>query len=249
MGKRCLPTLRRLSRSNAGLGIDGRATLNIGNMPTSRVFCAAIELWTSSSARLRGAEYEGATALWAGSGAWESVFKWVSVLSLCSPTFGQHAHLNCGSNLLHLLVGEHYCCMAFDIRRIATSQYVWGKGSLKFAFTPEHYNWKEFVVVDTEKVGQCLGMPVILMKRVLEFELFSENTLHPLRAFLVTKNPTVHVLGFNDEYTMPRNNDMVNLGGAIECWNSDIIQSKVYMRVQKCFIGESALNFPYPAFD
>ena len=70
-------------------------------------------------------------------------------------------------------------------------------------------------------------MLVVLMERVLKGECFLEDFLGPLLLLLSAKNPTLHVLCFNNEYSETRDKDMVNLGCAVQGGEGDIMKGMV----------------------
>ena len=78
-------------------------------------------------------------------------------------------------------------------------------------------------------------MLVILAEWVLEFVGMLIYFLGPCRLILVTENPTFHVLRFDYEYAIDRNNDMVNLGGPIFCRQRDVLDKVVFVLVEHQF--------------
>lgn len=60
-------------------------------------------------------------------------------------------------------------------------------------------------------------MAVILAKRILELALLPEDNLCPLWAILGSEYPSLHILGFDNKNAIDRNQNMINLGGAVAC--------------------------------
>lgn len=71
-------------------------------------------------------------------------------------------------------------------------------------------------------VAKRFGVRVVLMKGVLERKRVLVQGLCPLFLMRRAKDPTAHVLCFDDKYPAGRHHDMINLGGAIERRQCDI---------------------------
>jgi hypothetical protein len=92
-------------------------------------------------------------------------------------------------------------------------------------------------------------MTIVLVKRVLKLVFLAKDALSPLTTLLVTENPSIHVLRFDNKYPMSRHDDMINLRSSIRCLDSDVIDIEIYFGVEKYLLGESSLNLPDPTFD
>jgi len=79
---------------------------------------------------------------------------------------------------------------------------------------------------------QGLEVLVVLPQWVLEFERAFVELLRPLWLLLAAKDPAAHVLGFQHEDAVGREEDMVDLGGAVGCVQGDVVQAAVGLLVQ-----------------
>ena len=66
-------------------------------------------------------------------------------------------------------------------------------------------------------------MPKILEDRVLKPELPREQHLSPIGLLRIREDPTLVVLGFDDEDAKPGNEDVVDLGRSISQLQGDVI--------------------------
>ena len=86
--------------------------------------------------------------------------------------------------------------------------------------------------VDAKDGFQGLEVLVVLAQRVLEFEGAFVDLLRPLRLLLVAEDPSAHVLRFQHEDAVGRQEYVVDLGGAVWRAQGDIVQAAVGLLVQ-----------------
>ena len=75
-------------------------------------------------------------------------------------------------------------------------------------------------------------MPHVLEYWVLELELEPEQDLSPASLLRVGEDPTLIVLGFDNEHAEPRNEDMINLGCAVLHLKRDVIHQVIVRRTE-----------------
>ncbi|MNI88148.1 hypothetical protein D3C73_1454140 [compost metagenome] len=85
---------------------------------------------------------------------------------------------------------------------------------------------------DAESGLQSLEMFVVLPQWVLECECLFIQLLCPLRLPFVTEYPATFILGLHNEDAVGRQEYMVNLGGAIDRIQRDVVRATVGMLVQ-----------------
>lgn len=68
---------------------------------------------------------------------------------------------------------------------------------------------------------------VVLPQRVLELEAAPGEALRPLRLALTAKDPAAHILGFQDEDAIGREEDVIDLRGAVGRVQGDVMQAAV----------------------
>ena len=91
----------------------------------------------------------------------------------------------------------------------------WERG-LNLTLSDKENDRVEGFVGQPKIFGKALGMSVILMQRVLESKFISAwERLGPLSIVFVPEDPAVKILGFNDEYSIDRNEDVIDLSGAV----------------------------------
>lgn len=73
---------------------------------------------------------------------------------------------------------------------------------------------------------------VVLPQRVLELEQAPVELLRPLWLLLAAKDPAAHVLRFQHEDAVRREEDVVDLRGAIRCVQGDVVQAAVGLLIQ-----------------
>ena len=92
-------------------------------------------------------------------------------------------------------------------------------------------------------------MAIVLVERILKLVFLAIDALRPLRTLLISKNPAIHVLCFNDKHTVARNDDMINLCRSVSYRDSDVIHVYICMGVEKHLLGEGSLYLPYPTLE
>lgn len=80
---------------------------------------------------------------------------------------------------------------------------------------------------------------VVLPQRVLEFEGAFVELLRPLRLLLAAEDPAAHVLRFQHEDAVRREEYVVDLRGAVRRVQRDVVQAAVGLLVQLA-VGEQA---------
>jgi hypothetical protein len=73
---------------------------------------------------------------------------------------------------------------------------------------------------------------VVLPQRVLEFEGAFVELLRPLRLLLAAKDPAAHVLRFQHEDAIGREEYVVDLRGAVRGVEGDVVQAAVSLLIQ-----------------
>ena len=85
---------------------------------------------------------------------------------------------------------------------------------------------------DTQSGFQRFQVFVVLPKGVLEFETAPGKFLRPLRLLLCPENPAAHVLRFQHENAMDREEYMIDLRGTVRCIQGDVMQAAIGVPVQ-----------------
>ncbi|MNE56884.1 hypothetical protein D3C80_1518230 [compost metagenome] len=80
---------------------------------------------------------------------------------------------------------------------------------------------------------------VVLPQRVLEFEGAFVELLRPLGLLFAAEDPAVHILRFQHENTVHRDENVVDLGGAVRGVQGDVVQAAIGLLVQ-VQVGEVA---------
>jgi len=75
-------------------------------------------------------------------------------------------------------------------------------------------------------------VPEVLEHWILELELALEQDLSPVRLLRVGEDPTLVVLGLDDEHAEPRNEDVINLGCAVLQLKGDVIHQVIVRRTE-----------------
>ena len=86
--------------------------------------------------------------------------------------------------------------------------------------------------INTKGSFQGFEMLVVLPKWVLKFECALVELLRPLRLLLAAENPAAHVLRFQHEDAVGREEYVVDLRGAVWRVQRDIVQTAVGLFVQ-----------------
>lgn len=92
-------------------------------------------------------------------------------------------------------------------------------------------------------------MFVVLSERVLEGIFALAEGLSPFGVVRVSEDPTAHVFGFDDEDAVSRNNDVVDLRGAVCRGQGDVVELAVSFRVELVGEGLSDTEFAKPSFE
>lgn len=104
----------------------------------------------------------------------------------------------------------------FDVGRSAVGHHVGWERGLNLTLSDKENDRVESFVGQSEIFGKALGVSVILMQRVLESEFVSAwKRLGPLIIAFIPEDPAIEILSFNDKYSIDRNEDVIDLGGAV----------------------------------
>lgn len=114
-----------------------------------------------------------------------------------------------------------------NVRNEPVRHYVGRNARLKFTVADKHDHGMKEAVIQFKELGEALGMPVILPQRVLKLGFVSVNGLRPGVMIGVSKNPSLHIFGFDDENAVRRNNHMVDLGGSIGSSDNHVMKTAI----------------------
>ena len=114
-----------------------------------------------------------------------------------------------------------------NVRNEPVRHYVGRHARLKFTVADKHDHGMKKAVIQLKELGKALGMPIILTKRVLKLGFVSVNGLRPIVMIGVSKNPSLHILGFDDENAVRRNNHMIDLGGSIRGSDNHVMKTAI----------------------
>lgn len=120
---------------------------------------------------------------------------------------------------------------------------------LELGFSGENDHGKELVLSDLEKGFKFLDVFVVLPERVLEGVLAFAESLGPFGLVRVSEDPAAHIFGFDDEDTVFRNDDVVDLRGAVCRGEDDVVELAVSFRVELVGEGLSDAEFAMPSFE
>ena len=84
-----------------------------------------------------------------------------------------------------------------------------------------------------KQLGDGLDMSFILPKRIPQFIFVTIDVLCPIFAVLTTVNPTLIILGLNDEEPIYRNNHMIDLSTVSSILNHEVIDNLVLVLGKK----------------
>jgi hypothetical protein len=70
-------------------------------------------------------------------------------------------------------------------------------------------------------------MFVILMQWILEFGRVQVNLLGPGFLFGAAEYPAFHILGFDDENIIPRNDNVIDLSVTVICWQCYVLEHRI----------------------
>ena len=90
------------------------------------------------------------------------------MLAASPPRPGKHAGLDRSDDFGHLGIGKKRPRLALDVAGIPPIHDILRHRGLKFALAPKHDDREELVMINAQILGQCPGVPVILMQRVLK---------------------------------------------------------------------------------
>lgn len=142
---------------------------------------------------------------------------------------------------------QHLHRFRLNERRIPFCQYVSRKRRLKDSASPEHDNGVELLFGEAKKLGKHFDVPIVLPQRVLKPKLPSEQTLRPLRIVLVSEDPALHVLGFDDEDTEAGDDHVVDLRCPVDYLYRDVIDRNICLLIKKKPLTKARTNFPEPS--
>ena len=217
-------------------------------MPALRIVRAAKKTLAGIRAAFRGALDQFAAAFRANGRAAVPFLQRGDMRFTGRPGFREHAGTQRLDQLADFFIREKRFLLALDVTRIALGQDVRRQGRFQLRFAPEHYYRMQLVVIDAEEFRQCLSVPVVLMQRILKTVFLPEQALRPLRIALVAEDPAFHVLGLDHTQAEARNDDMVDLRGAVGCRYRDVVDRVVNLVVQHQRVRDRALRFADPAF-
>jgi len=86
------------------------------------------------------------------------------------------------------------------------------------AVSHEHNNVVNIFRVKAEEVAYCSDMHFVLLEGVLKSQPKLIIHLRPSGMVRVTEYPTRHVFGLNDEYSVRRDDQMIDLRGRVADW-------------------------------
>lgn len=117
--------------------------------------------------------------------------------------------------------------MPADIARQAVSEDVAGHGGLQFRLADEEDNRVHAGSGQAQVFFEAAEMPIVLLQWVLEAKGCSTKLLRPLAVLLVAKDPAFHVLGFDDEEAVSRDDQVIDLCGAVGSGDDDVVELAV----------------------
>lgn len=123
-----------------------------------------------------------------------------------------------------------------------------GHGGFEVAVANKGHNGVDGVGRQLQRHLQRLDVLEVLPKRVLKFEGLLVYLLRPLGLIFTTENPPRHILGLKHENPEWRNNHMVDLGGAVQGGQGDVVNFMVDLLVQQKPGKEANLQFAEPSF-
>ena len=126
--------------------------------------------------------------------------------------------------------------------------YIIRHGGFESAVADKDDHREHFIGIQFQGRLQGLGMFVILMQWVLEGVRAPAKLLGPEFLLGIAEYPAFIILGFNDENTMPGNDNMVDLRGPVFCRQRHIFEQRVDTPVQKEPCPQIHLAFPPHAF-
>lgn len=92
---------------------------------------------------------------------------------------------------------------------------------------------KQLVLFYAEKRLNCFDMFVILPKRVLELRFVAVMRLRPPRLLAAAKDPSCHVLCFDNKDTIPGHHNMIDLGRPAFDRKCQIFQNLAFVCIKR----------------
>ena len=165
------------------------------------------------------------------------------------PSLGQHPGLYRSDDFGDLGLRKEHLRLALDVACVSPIHDIGRHRGLELTLSPEHDDRIELALLNPQEIGQGSGVPVVLMQRVLELELLAEEVLSPLRTLLVSVDPAVDILCLDDEYSVTRDDDVVDLGRPVRNGDCDIVDVDVRVGIKKELLCQGALNLTKPPLD
>lgn len=154
-----------------------------------------------------------------------------------------------GENIARCARGEYLDAMGLDVISKPSREHVCGKVGFQFTLTNEKDDGTKTGLREIEEFFECLRVPVILVKRVLELEFAPVEGLCPFRGPFIPENPTAHVFRFDDEDPVNRNENMVDLGCSSLCRDNQVVNAPVGVPIKPDPHPELSGFLSEPAFD
>lgn len=135
----------------------------------------------------------------------------------------------------YLILGEYKIAFCPDETRKAEDSmhdFRWHRG-LERAGTNECHDIVYMLNLKAEEVPYRFDMHVILDDWVLKSSLKPVNHLRPLCLVRLTEYPPFYVLGFNHEYSIRRNDQVVNLGGFVSDWQRNVLDKAIDFPIEE----------------
>ena len=130
---------------------------------------------------------------------------------MCLPVSWQPACLKGLDDLRHLFIREEYVRLSLDIGDVSSVHHVRRHCCLECAVAPKHHDGVESLMRKPQELGERPGVTIVLARWVLKASLLAVEKLRPLRLFLVSEDPAVHVLGLNHKDAEARDKHMIDL--------------------------------------
>lgn len=163
---------------------------------------------------------------------------------------GAHAGFDGLHDHGHLFVRDQHGGAGLDVAERPAADHVVGQGGFELAGIPHkaHYGM-EMRFRQAEEFFQGFGVAVVLMQRVLKAELLAIQRLRPLGLLRVAEDPAFHVLRFDHEDAEARDDDVVDLGGAVGGGQGDVVDVDAHLAVQRDFLGKCQQAFAHPSLE
>ena len=162
----------------------------------------------------------------------------------------QHGLIDLEQDTLNLVYRQQGIVPAQDISgQSANADDIVRHVRLELGVSGEHDHGKELVLSDLEQGFKFLDVFVVLPERVLEGIFALAEGLRPLGMVRVSEDPSAHILSFDDEDAIFRNDDVVDLRGAVCRGEGDVVELAVPFRVELVGEGLSDTEFAKPSFE